>query len=344
MKRRRCCYNPTLQGLQKTITVDNIREILGTGSKTTIANYLRTWKVKQDSNPTQHLPRELAALVQGLWERLQAHADQQIAEYQREAHEKMTVVEQEYTVIQRKNVELQSYFHQLEESLERQRHESANLQKELQEHQTQSHKAQSRSESLETQLQQHQAEVERLHQLLRHVQANLEHYQAAVQKRKETESLALEKQQQQHEQQVAQLQQELHSSLLEKSQWQVRVQQADVLLLTAEQKYKSQSEEMKQLVEKNNTLQVNHEIGQQSYQQLLKRFELTEIDLKEQVQILSNTQITLTLLTQKNEQLRQFQQQAEDKIQALRDEKLFLAQEKAHLEGQFRQLQASLAE
>ena len=164
----------TLQGLQKTITVDNIREVLGTGSKTTIASYLRTWKTKQDSNPTQHLPRELAALVQGLWERLQANADQQIAEHQREAHEKIKAIEQEYTVIQRKNVELQDYFHQLEESLEQQRRENSGLQKELQEHQTQSYKAQSHIESLETQLQQHQAEVERLHKLLRHVQANRE--------------------------------------------------------------------------------------------------------------------------------------------------------------------------
>ena len=154
----------------------------------------------------------------------------------------------------------------------------------------------------------------------------------------------MEKQQQQHEQQVTQLQQELHSSLLEKSQWQARVQQADALLLTAEQKYKNHSEEIKQLVEKNNTLQVNHEIGQQNYQQLFKRFELTEANLKEQVQSLNKTEIALTVVTQENKQLRQFQQQAEDKIQALRDEKLFLAQEKAHLEGQFRQLQASLAE
>jgi len=81
---------------------------------------------------------------------------------------------------------------------------------------------------------------------------------------------------------------------------------------------------------------------QQNYQQLLKRFELTEIALKEQVETFSKTQITLTVLTQENEQLRQFQQQAEDKIHALRDEKFFLIQEKSHLQGQFKQLQASL--
>ena len=36
----------TLQTLQKNPTVDHIREILGTGSKSTIARFLREWKAK----------------------------------------------------------------------------------------------------------------------------------------------------------------------------------------------------------------------------------------------------------------------------------------------------------
>jgi len=36
-----------LQGLSKNPTVDNVRSILGTGSKSTIARHLKEWKSQQ---------------------------------------------------------------------------------------------------------------------------------------------------------------------------------------------------------------------------------------------------------------------------------------------------------
>ena len=68
-----------LQGTGKIPTVDGIREILGTGSKTTIAQHLRDWRAKQ-ADAQGELPHELMALVTGLWKRLHAQADQRITE------------------------------------------------------------------------------------------------------------------------------------------------------------------------------------------------------------------------------------------------------------------------
>lgn len=75
-----------LQGRQKNPTVDNIREILGTGSKSTIARFLREWKAQQGlgSDNNSQLPSDLLGIVNGLWGALQHKADTQIEHYQLE--------------------------------------------------------------------------------------------------------------------------------------------------------------------------------------------------------------------------------------------------------------------
>lgn len=69
-----------LQGRGKNPSVDAIREILGTGSKATIAKHLRDWRAAQESQSSGKLPQDLLALVTGLWERLNLQADQRIDE------------------------------------------------------------------------------------------------------------------------------------------------------------------------------------------------------------------------------------------------------------------------
>ncbi len=69
----------TLQGRNENPTVDRVREILGTGSKSTIARHLKAWKDSHgDVASANGLPPELVAIVAGIWERIQAQAEQQI--------------------------------------------------------------------------------------------------------------------------------------------------------------------------------------------------------------------------------------------------------------------------
>lgn len=67
-----------LQGRQKTPTVDSIREILGTGSKSTIARFLREWRTQHGlgSNSDGRLPSDLlvSSMVCGM---LQSKAETQ---------------------------------------------------------------------------------------------------------------------------------------------------------------------------------------------------------------------------------------------------------------------------
>lgn len=73
-------YN--IQGQGHIPTIEHIRQLLGTGSSSTIATHLRTWKTRQDETyriaSKEKLPEELVALLKGLWERVIDQADQKI--------------------------------------------------------------------------------------------------------------------------------------------------------------------------------------------------------------------------------------------------------------------------
>src|SRR6266478_6237482 len=82
-----------LQGQGRIPTVDRVRDLLGTGSKTTITEHLKRWKAQQADGQGK-LPQELSALVTGLWERLQAQAEQRISEIQSSYDEQIKNLQQ----------------------------------------------------------------------------------------------------------------------------------------------------------------------------------------------------------------------------------------------------------
>jgi len=62
-------------------TIDRIREVLGTGSKTTLAHHLKRWKsITPEENEYQTIPSELIQSVKNLNEQIQARAQQQMEE------------------------------------------------------------------------------------------------------------------------------------------------------------------------------------------------------------------------------------------------------------------------
>jgi len=110
---------PTLQGQQKNLTVDNVRGLLGTGSKSTIARLLREWKAKHGLHPDDEgkLPSDLLNFVNGLWLKIQEKADLQTQEYQHECDEKVSQLQQQLNQHQRLQAEEQKKIHALEEQL-----------------------------------------------------------------------------------------------------------------------------------------------------------------------------------------------------------------------------------
>jgi chromosome segregation ATPase len=151
-----------LQGLGYNPTMDTIREKLGTGSRTTLAEHLKRWKSLQ-ADGEGRLPHPLLVLVTGLWESLQGSAEQRIAENTTQAHQELSTLKAQLQNTQQNEHQLRQQGHQLQ-ALET-THEKINL----------------LYLSTLKQLEDSRQENQRLHQLSAQIQKNLEHYQQTIQ-------------------------------------------------------------------------------------------------------------------------------------------------------------------
>lgn len=199
-----------------------------------------------------------------------------------------------------------------------------------------------RVESLQSRHQEGEAEKERLHQLLKHIQANLEHYQAATQQLRLEQEMAIEKQRAGYEQRLLQLQQQMEVMIREKTFLEARCAGLDRDYNASLARETVVIEEVTQLRQKFTTLEANYGTLEQNLsevsEELITQRQALEVKDRELVECQMKLEMTGTNVTSLESALCA----AEDKIVALRDNYLFLSQEKANLEGQVKQMKAAL--
>lgn len=336
---------PKLQELRRNLTVDNVRDLLGTGSKTTIARLLREWKAQQGLpiDDDGRLPTELNEAVKALWENLQRKADAQITTERQAFEAKTNDIEQQLRQAHILQREQQTIIHALEEQLHQQQEENKQLKASLQIEQYEAIKSSERIAALETRRQESTAEHERLHQLLKHVQANLEHYQAASQQLRQEQSLLLDKQQQEYEQKLAQWQTHSQTSTQENALIQAQHEQLKNNYEQLEAEKKALQSQYNETQAQSEFIKMSQEKMQQENQQLQQLYQQQKQSLDSQQHNLIELQVTLKSKDQRIAELEKSCAQAKDKIETLRHEYQFLAQEKATLTGQFKQLQTMVS-
>lgn len=97
----------------ETPTVERIRRITGTGtgSNTTIAQQLKTWKQQQDSGrllgANAQIPDELVASIKGLWERVLHEADAKVTVIKEEANQGIAALKEQLKKLQMDDVQAQ---------------------------------------------------------------------------------------------------------------------------------------------------------------------------------------------------------------------------------------------
>ena len=332
-----------LQGQNENPTVDRVREILTTGSKSTIARYLKDWKSKTGHiNGAEGVPHELISIVKGLWEGLRTTSDKRIEQHQEETNRIITEIKQTLSQEQKHNSDSQTTICQLEEQLHQEKYSSQSLGQSLEEEKRTNAKLSERNDRLAQQLSDQKSETERLHQLLSHVQNNLEHYQASVQKLREEQILLIEKQRTEYEREITSLKHEASAAFHQKNNLQLQINQIENgLKLTNVHNH--------QLIEENCILQkqlkektINEAILHEKYNQLDKSCLNYQKKCEEQSEVNIELEKKLAVISNQTTSLQASLSEAQDKIQILRDEKLFLAQEKSHLEGQLKQLETQL--
>lgn len=83
----------TLLKRQEAPSVQKVREVLGTGSFTTISEHLREWRShkeqRKDQPPSRSMPLPLQELAEKLWEQAQETANEGLAHYRQQADQQI---------------------------------------------------------------------------------------------------------------------------------------------------------------------------------------------------------------------------------------------------------------
>lgn len=319
-----------LQGQNENPTVDRVREILNTGSKSTIARYLKEWKSKTGHvTGTDGIPHELIAIIKGLWERLKIESDKQTTQYQQDADRLVAEIKQSLAHEQKNNHDLQHKIHYLEDQLHQEKHHLQCSQLSLEEEKRSNAKLTERNERLTQQISDQKTEIERLHQLLTHVQNNLEHYQASIQKLRDEQQLDIEKKKATFEYEISMFKKNIDTITLEKNHIQ--------------SEYDKNAAQLGLLVQNNEKLQKHYQesiVNESILQQKCNQLEQTNLNyhnkIEEQSKLIIELDKRTTAFSTEISILQKSLQNAQDKIQLLQNDKLFIAQEKATLEGQLK--------
>lgn len=328
-----------LQGRGKYPSVDAVREVIGSGSKATIAKHLRDWKAKE---AVEHgkLPHELQALVVGLWERLNGQADQRIQEIEEASLQVIQELKQNLSSSQQAETYLKTQASQLENAYIQENKINAELSQQLQREQGIQITLNERLQALTQQLEASKIENDKLHQLSNHIQKNLEHYQQAMQQLRIEQTLASEKLQTRFQQEIKEYQQQLsvqnkknqtlENELIQKNLVAEQLQQQYKALQDMHQQltYESQNNIRELIIYKDRTLQLQNTI------------QINEEKLENKIALIHELEKQIAIQTDQLQRLQHNLTQAEDKIETLRHDNLFLAQEKSTLEGVIKSISA----
>ena len=307
-----------LQGQEKNITVDHIREVLGTGSRSTINNHLKTWRSQASdaglNDPT--LPSELISLIKGLWENMRSKANDTITQHEIQCDEKMEAVE---VKLENTKKALATYEKQQQETstlLQQKTELAEQLQIKLALEQQETNKLNERITSLETRRQDSVDENKKLHEHIKHLQANLEHYQATIQKQQQEQTLQIEKGRQAQNHIEKELKQQI--SQLERGHTELNTQK-DILMQQVSSEHernKQLSTELRGTEKQLHQLQAKYDVLEPQHQSLKKHHQETEDALlakkleAERLQVELSTQNKLISIgkTQLNEAMERYQQ------------------------------------
>ncbi len=330
-----------LQEQSKPPTVDNVREVLKTGSKSTIARLLREWKqqhglLKNYNDAT--LPTELMAVVKEFWLKLQNKTDGSIDKHQQEYDAARHEIQQQLNQYKAKDAAWWNRVQVLEEKLRLQNEDNKQLNAALIAEQQEKIEATKQLQALQSHQLETEAENERLQQLLKQAQTNLEHYQTTIQQIHLEHEAVMKQQYADHEQKLLQLQQQIEHVTRERTFLEVRYGSLDKeygLLMTKHATLESQAQELQT---KHNKLELDCARISQNYARISQDCNVQRQALEAKNNELTECQLGLGLAEQHVDYLQNTLFATEDKLIALQDDYLSVSQEKANLEGYVREL------
>jgi chromosome segregation ATPase len=317
-------------------TVDRVREQLGTGSKSTIGPLLKQWKAQHEtSEDVSGLPNDLVDTVKSLYERIQQQATSTVDDMSarhneviNELNKTLVAEKQANNTLTAQNEVLTATVNKNTDELELLRAQSIQYRADK-EH----------TNSTLVDLRQSREEAKRESRAARE---NLEHYQIRVAEERHNQN--------QHQQQLAQqLQEQVRQLSTQLSEVNAKLHSQQQLLNEKEKEFHALSSKKQQLENELTNksvaldeLRVKMVASVEYYEQLSVKHESIQKDhdkvVASKLYILNELDILNKNMEHKQSELRTLQ----DRFSVLDDNYKLALQEKAVIEGQFKQLQHSL--
>lgn len=334
-----------LQGAGKKITIETIRQFLGTGSHSTISKHLNDWRKDNEIGileQGENLPEEVLAFTKGLWQRLHEAAQVEISKQQQDAAVKIQESRQLLTDTKKILEEKKLLLHDAEEKLQQSLMQQKNLNDQLNATENKNSRLTERVNNLENNLNQWENKHNKLHELLKTTQKNLEHYQEESQKLREKQAIFNADKERAYQIKLDELLKIHTDELNKKSFYEAELKRVEKLNVQLEKANEEMNKSLKTVDEELQRTKINFEWLSKQNEQLETQNGLKTKELKEAGSLLAEYKSEIKIAKENMLRLEKAAQEREAKIETLRQDNLFLNQEKANLSGQFTQLQAVL--
>lgn len=327
-------------------TIEQVRGILGTGSNSTIAHFLREWRAlraKGDSvSLDEGLPHEFIGLMKGLWQRVLKEADSQINIIRQDSEQTLAESKKALDAVKHDHAQLETQYHHLKVEKNSLEQEKITLEEVLLEKHQSIISLNEKQNGLATQLDEKQQLIDELRALHKQTQHNLEHY------REQTRAERV-------------LNDERHAR--EREQLKETIKAAQQRLVIAQQDKIKFEQHADKISHEKALLQANHEAMEEKFNKLQQYSQKLENERDEHALSFKNERELHAILQKKfdeqtaifielQKQVAVFSQQLNDaraEVNALKEqnnllslEKWELAQEKAQLVGETKQLRTMI--
>jgi hypothetical protein len=335
-----------LKGQRKSVTIENVRAILGTGSIGTINNHLRKWKEAQHSTQKvaskENLPENLIALVKGLWEGVITQSSEQFYPLEESYKQEIAELKSELEKYKNNNQRWQKLFNQWQQEKMSLTNEKLTLEQALEFVHKENATLNAKQDGLHHQLQEKQERVDELHRLHQQTQHNLEHYRESAREQRLLDKQQFEREKQQLLTEIKALKEKTvrdHHEITVLQQKNAALLELNLSLERNNSQCQKDNEQLKIELRSSEKKYHEHFILCETYQNQNKQL-LTTIN-DQSNQMINHQAENKTLSNQFAERTHELRA-VKDQLKLIAQEKWELIQEKARMEGQLKQMQESL--
>lgn len=336
----------TLKAQGKSVTIENVRSFLGTGSSGTVNQHLRRWKEAQNSTQKivskENLPEGLIALVKGLWEGVLAQSTEQFTPIETNYQQEISELKAELEKYRSNNQRWQKLFNQWQQEKIALANEKLTLEQAMEFAHKENQSLHGKYDGLLQQLQEKQERVEELHRLHQQTQANLEHYRESAREQRLLDQQHFEQEKQQLQLEIKSLKEQLVMQQHKYSELHQQHQFKERSYIELEQHHSQALQSADALKNKVGKLEKENITHQQSSQHWQQQFKELNSKLENNRIEMMSLQSDNRILNNQLVDIKQLLRDAQDQNKLVANEKLELIQEKAQLEGQLKQMQKSL--